>query len=571
MDDLLDLRPLELLASSIAGRSVVVAPAAAGSRTWTDGRTIYLEPAPASDRLRLLGAQASLLAADSLSAAIAADLRRHRPLAGRYLAVEGHRALAANERALPPWMRSMIDRGLAERAGSPAESLAVARNARGLEPDWALGAIDPRRLAEGAGRSEPTILEPRVGLDATDPAELEALDDDSAEANAGNVLSSPIGGSSALGRLMAKLLRPTRSHDGGGDPGADAPTHRGSGRPSSGRSVAVGRLDHTTDGSEPDASTSRHSYPEWDDLRQAYRPDWCQVHEGVAEVDPTGPAALPDRIALRRALTHLGTDLRPCRGQRQGDDLDVDAVVESRVDRLAGGPHVDEVYIDQLRSRRDLSVLVLLDISGSAAEPGVAGRTVHDHQSEVAATLTTALHRLGDRVALYAFNSRGRTAVQMARVKAFDDLLDDRVARRISGLRPGAFTRLGAAVRHGSTVLEAHGGTRQQLLVVLSDGFAYDHGYEGRYGEADARRALLEARRRGVGCLCLSIGADADLAALQRVFGTAAHARVATADALPACIAPLFASALRSAHAQRRTFQRTERTRARLRVDGAIR
>jgi nitric oxide reductase activation protein len=103
--------------------------------------------------------------------------------------------------------------------------------------------------------------------------------------------------------------------------------------------------------------------------------------------------------------------------------------------------------------------------------------------------------------------------------------------------------------------------------VVLSDGFAYDHGYEGRYGEADARRALAETRRRGVGCLCLSIGAGIEAAALRRVFGTAAHASVPTVGQLPPLIGPLFRAAIRSAEAQRRVFQRTERTRERLEIE----
>jgi nitric oxide reductase activation protein len=95
--------------------------------------------------------------------------------------------------------------------------------------------------------------------------------------------------------------------------------------------------------------------------------------------------------------------------------------------------------------------------------------------------------------------------------------------------------------------------------VVISDGFAYDHGYEGRYGEADARRALVEARRRGVGCLCLSVGADTDVAALRRVFGGAAHAVIPATEQLPNLVGPLFRAALQSAEAQRRVFQRKER------------
>jgi nitric oxide reductase activation protein len=153
-------------------------------------------------------------------------------------------------------------------------------------------------------------------------------------------------------------------------------------------------------------------------------------------------------------------------------------------------------------------------------------------------------------------------------VKGFDDRDDGRVAQRLDAIRPGAYTRLGAAIRHGSWLLEEQSGTPRRLLVVLSDGFAYDHGYEGRYGEADARRALAEARRQGIGCLCLSVGAaDADHVALGRVFGTAAHAAVPTTEHLPRVIGRLVAAALVSAEAKRRTFQRRERTRARLAIE----
>jgi nitric oxide reductase activation protein len=192
-------------------------------------------------------------------------------------------------------------------------------------------------------------------------------------------------------------------------------------------------------------------------------------------------------------------------------------------------------------------VLVLLDISGSAAESGSTGQTVHEQQRAAAAALTIALHEIGDRVALYAYQSRGRSAVQLLPVKRFDDDPDTLAMRRLRSLVPGAYSRLGAAIRHGAAVLEERGGTPRRLLVVLSDGLAYDHGYELVYGAADARRALAEARRRGTGCLCLSIGASTDVETLRRVFGSAAHATLPRAEQLSQVIGPLFRSALRSA------------------------
>ncbi len=87
---------------------------------------------------------------------------------------------------------------------------------------------------------------------------------------------------------------------------------------------------------------------------------------------------------------------------------------------------------------------------------------------------------------------------------------------KLNSLEPGAYSRLGAAIRHGSAVLESGGGTSRRLLVVVSDGLAYDHGYERSYGAADARRALTEARRRGIGCVCLTVGASTDVTAMRR-------------------------------------------------------
>lgn len=568
------MRPLSVVASAMAGRSVEVVAARPGSRTWTDGQTIHLEAiTDPRSALRLLAVQASLLAAGSFDATVVASLRRHRGLATRYLAIEGHRALAANEDFLPPSMHPMIDHACAARVASPAESLRTARADTDAEPPWVFGALDLRRIAaeaQAAGIASTTPTTSTAGELVLDLLEESSPDDGP---DLGGTLSSPVGGAGAIGRLLAKLLRPSRSRDGGGTLGADAPTHMAGARPDGGRTLLALT---PTDARSPDVEPGEPAdttYPEWDVHGGRYREGWCHVVETEAEApSPAVSVAPPDSAPLRRTLARLGMGLTPCRRQKQGDDVDIDAAVEARVDHLAGVAHGEDTYIETLRRRRDLSALVLLDISGSADEPGVAGRTVHQHQLDTALALTAALHELGDRVALHAFSSSGRKAVRVARVKGFDEGLDGRTLQRAGALRAGGYTRLGAAVRHGTALLEERGGTPRRILVVLSDGFAYDHGYEGRYGEADARQALLEARHRGVGCLCLSVGVvDTELGALRRVFGAAAHASVPTADRLPRSIGPLFAGALATAEAQRRRFQRAERTRERLELEGRMR
>jgi nitric oxide reductase activation protein len=188
-------------------------------------------------------------------------------------------------------------------------------------------------------------------------------------------------------------------------------------------------------------------YPEWDFNRKSYRPQWCTVLEIEPEIKESANQAIDDAIGLRRPLARLGMGLHRRHRQPQGDDIDIDAAVEAHVEVMAGSVPDEAVYLDSLRRRRDLSVLLLLDISGSAAEAGTVGRTVHEQQRMVVANLTVALHDLGDRVALYAYYSQGRGAVSLVPVKRFDDHLDTRVIRRLNSLEPGDWVRRSAMDR----------------------------------------------------------------------------------------------------------------------------
>ena len=563
---------LDLLASAIAGRPVGVAAAGPGELPWTDGTVVFVGgEASRRDRIRAVAVQASLLGAGSLGPEIAARLRRRGALARRYLAVEGHRALAAHEAVLPPQARALVDRSTAARSASPAGSLALALSRAPIaDPPAEFGAIRPGRLRAGPPAGSAGGAAEHVPRRQRDQLLRELDDGEDTGSDGASGAVDPVGGGGAVGRLLARLLGPTRTR-GGGPPGADAPTHRTrrAVRPAHRAAVSTTRaaLPDGLDGGGRQGVT----YPEWNVHERRYRPGWCTVAE--VRPEPTGPElpVPPDTGALRRSLARLGLDLERRHRQLEGDDVDVDALVEARAALAAGSAPGEAVYIGSVRSRRDLSVLILLDVSGSAGEPGVTGGSggrVHEHQVRAAAGLTVALHDLGDRVALYGFRSQGRRAVRLLAVKRFGDGLDAAVLRRLGGLAPGAYTRLGAAIRHGASVLETEGGTARRLLVVLSDGFAYDHGYDGPYGEADARRALAEARRRGTACLCLSVAADTDAAALRRVFGPVAHASVPHARRLPATVGPLFRSSLRLADGQRRLSQRRKRARERIELEG---
>ncbi|QEN15176.1 nitric oxide reductase activation protein NorD [Mycolicibacterium sp. ELW1] len=548
------LAPLALVASALAGRTVVVAPGEPGSPSWTDGQRIFVDPD--GDRRAIIDAiavQASLIAAGSLDAEILRALGRKTRVVARYLAVEGHRAVLANADVLPGAPAWPAAPGVCGGSHSAAESLAIARGSAPIADAPAhFGEIRPRQVLATMGSRVAMTDRDSVGhvprRDAT--AEREELESTTA-ADGPDLFSSPVGGGGFIGKWLKKMLSSARAgSSGGGPPGADTPTHRAA-VSTRGATAVTSTAPAATEGGA-DAGANGLTYPEWDVHHQRYRPNWCTVREVEPTVEPDASAAICDAVAFRRPLARLGMGLHRRHRQPQGDDIDIDAAVSARVEVRAGSVPDESVYLDSLRRRRDLSVLVLLDVSGSSAAAGTVGRTVHEQQRSAAADLVVALHDLGDRVALYGYNSQGRAAVNITPIKRMDDHLDSHVLRTLNSVQPGAYSRLGAAIRHGARVLEERGGTSRRLLVVLSDGLAYDHGYERDYGAADARRALNEARRRGTGCVCLTVGARVDSAELRNVFGTAAYAVVSRPEQLPGVVGPLFRSAVRAAERRQR-------------------
>lgn len=548
---------LALTASALAGRAVAVGLTEPGEPAWTDGQTVHLDPdADPRATLKSLAVQACLISAGSLAPDVVRVVARKPKAALRYLYLEGHRALVANAELLPGALASLGDREVAARTSSASESAAIAVAKGPLEdPPGYFGALRAKQVL-AAGEKSVSIDRETVGHvpRADAKRELEELDDGEMLGSDGgpDLFTSPVGGGGFIGKWLKKLLSSARGAGaaGNGPPGADSPTHRTNSSNRSAHAVMSAAAAETDEGADVGAGGVR--YPEWDVNRRRYRADWCTVREIETRIDPAASAAIDDALAVRRPLARLGMGLHRRHRQPQGDDIDIDAAVEARVEVAAGSVPDESVYLDSLRRRRDLSVLVLLDVSGSAAEAGTLGRTVHQQQRVAAANLVVALHDLGDRVALYAYNSQGRSAVNMIPVKRFDDHLDSRILQRLNSLEPASYSRLGTAIRHGSAVLERSGGTSRRLLVVVSDGLAYDHGYEMDYGAADARRALTEARRRGIGCVCLTVGASVETASLRKVFGSTAHAVVARPDGLVGVIGPLFRSAVRGAGVRRR-------------------
>jgi nitric oxide reductase NorD protein len=243
-------------------------------------------------------------------------------------------------------------------------------------------------------------------------------------------------------------------------------------------------------------------YPEWDTRTGTYLSDHVRILDSLAQPGTAQPAFRTDPQARRRIhrVRQQFEALRPGRvsipGQLDGDELDIEAAVRARVDILANGAGTNRIWRQTRPQARDLAVSILLDISRST-ESAVGDRAVIDIEREALAALAWGLDACGDTFAINAFSSLKRDRVYIQTCKAFDEPMGPLVEDRIGGLRPGFYTRLGAAVRHASRGLAAQGGKRR-LLLVITDGKPndLDH-YEGRHSIEDTAMAVREARRAG--------------------------------------------------------------------------
>ncbi|PHR62720.1 MAG: protein norD [Robiginitomaculum sp.] len=247
---------------------------------------------------------------------------------------------------------------------------------------------------------------------------------------------------------------------------------------------------------------AKHTYPEWDYRKNLYYRDHCRVLVGPAQQMEPGQFWQPDKASKRRilAVKRQFEALRPkaerLHRQIDGNELDMDAIIRARCDFLANGESSTHVFSDYRQKARDLSVSVLVDISRSS-ESWIEGRQVIEISKEALMALALGLAACGDDNAIYSFSSLKRDRVMVSTLKGFSETLGPAVFSRIGALKPGFYTRLGAAIRHVSKELSATQSTKR-LLLVLTDGKPndLDH-YEGRYGVEDTARAVREARRLG--------------------------------------------------------------------------
>ncbi|MFN4148318.1 MAG: nitric oxide reductase activation protein NorD [Rhodocyclaceae bacterium] len=284
--------------------------------------------------------------------------------------------------------------------------------------------------------------------------------------------------------------------------------------------------------------------PEWDWKRQVMKPDFCRLQTMVAR--EAEPQPLPERLRrharkLRNQFAALAPVRRWQKAQPEGSELDIDACVRITADRLAGWHFSGAgAYLNHRPTERDLACLVLADLSLSTDAHANDTQKVIDVIRDSLLLFGEALAATGDAFAFYGFSSLKRSFVRFHEIKPFGRPFDDLARGRIAALKPGYYTRIGAAVRRATQLLEKRPANRK-LLLILSDGKPHDIDcYEGRYGIEDTRKALIEAREAGLKPFCITIDREG-AGYLPHLFGPAGYTVVRKPEDLPDRLPLLYA------------------------------
>jgi len=292
-------------------------------------------------------------------------------------------------------------------------------------------------------------------------------------------------------------------------------------------------------------------YDEWDFHRQAYLAAWCRVFEhrlhgeefGFIEGVRRRHSTLAHQV--RRQFGFIKPQSwRRVRRTNDGDELELDGLIEAVIDRRTGHAGDSHLYVRRDRALRDVAAAFLVDMSastdfalpGSAALTKSAGaatqaaqsglylygsdddmpdpvsapkRRVIDVSKDALALMCDALQALGDSYAIYGFSGDGRDNVEFHVAKDFADKLSLRTWGALAAMQPRRSTRMGAAIRHALSKL-ARETAGIKVLIIVSDGYPEDHDYgadrtDREYGIQDTARALWEVERAGVTDFCVTI------------------------------------------------------------------
>ncbi|NNE64534.1 MAG: nitric oxide reductase activation protein NorD, partial [Gammaproteobacteria bacterium] len=298
-----------------------------------------------------------------------------------------------------------------------------------------------------------------------------------------------------------------------------------------------------------------YHYDEWDYRTQLARPDWVTLFE--RQQQKAAPDIMDDILEkykpVASRIKRLVDAMQPQglvrrRGYEEGEELDLNAAVRAMIDIRRGIMPDPRINIRITRHIRDLSIVVLVDLSESTNE--VIGNIVSHNGNpptilsltrEATGLLAWAIDAIGDNFAIHGFASDGRHDVQYFRFKNFNQRYDEEARARLAGMKGGLSTRMGAALRHAGEHLLTQSASKR-LVLLISDGEPADiDERDPQYLRQDAKKAVEDNAMKGVHTFCLTLDPNADRY-VSRIFGKNNYSIVDNIERLPERLADVFAA-----------------------------
>jgi nitric oxide reductase NorD protein len=274
-------------------------------------------------------------------------------------------------------------------------------------------------------------------------------------------------------------------------------------------------VENTTvsESAESDEKGFHLKYDEWDFKKKAYKPDFCKVYPlqqiktDTAYYQRTIAKNASTLMGLRKMLTSVYNKMQQQKRLNQGEEFDIDALTDLYADVHARKTPSEKIYISNRKKEKDLSIILLLDISLSS-DSFAANNRVIDVEKEVSILFGEILNEFNIDFSIDSFYSKTRNYSTYLTVKEFDEPWQQ-AKHKVGAINPSGYTRIGAALRHAGARLDQR-QTKNKWVILISDGKPNDYDkYEGKYGINDVKHALKELNERQINSYALAIEAQA--------------------------------------------------------------
>ena len=274
-------------------------------------------------------------------------------------------------------------------------------------------------------------------------------------------------------------------------------------------------IENTTVSESAESITNENylEYDEWDFSKRAYKKNFCKVYPktliepDVAYYTKTLNENRATLVGLRKMLTTVNNKYQQQRRQTQGEEFDIDAITDLFIDVKSGHTPSEKIYVSKRKKEKDLSILLLLDISLSS-DGYAAGNRVIDVEKQVSILFGEILNEFNIDFSIDCFYSKTRNHATYLSIKGFDDAWNT-AKYKVGAIEPSGYTRIGAALRHSGALLDKR-DTKNKWVILISDGKPNDYDkYEGKYGINDVKQALRELNERQINSYALAIEANA--------------------------------------------------------------